>query len=45
MLQLPEFRNEPYLDFTQPQNRKAMEQAMEKVLDRQSSEVGQSFET
>lgn len=31
MLSLPEFRNEPYLDFTQPENRAAMEQAMQKV--------------
>ena len=31
MLSLPEFRNEPYLDFTQPDNRNAMEQAMQKV--------------
>ena len=31
MLSLPEFRNEPYLDFTQPEDRAAMEQAMQKV--------------
>jgi len=31
MLQLPAFRNEPYLDFTKPENRQAMQKAMEKV--------------
>jgi 1-pyrroline-5-carboxylate dehydrogenase len=30
-LSLPEFRNEPYLDFNEPGNRRAMEAAMEKV--------------
>ena len=30
-LNLPEFRNEPYTDFTQPENRKRMEEALEKV--------------
>jgi 1-pyrroline-5-carboxylate dehydrogenase len=28
---LPEFRNEPYADFSQPQNRQAMEQALAQV--------------
>jgi 1-pyrroline-5-carboxylate dehydrogenase len=31
MLQLPAFRNEPYLDFTNPENRQAMQKAMDKV--------------
>jgi 1-pyrroline-5-carboxylate dehydrogenase len=31
MLSLSPFQNEPYLDFTQPKNRAAMEQAMQKV--------------
>jgi 1-pyrroline-5-carboxylate dehydrogenase len=30
-LELPEFRNEPYTDFTQPANRRRMEEAMAKV--------------
>jgi 1-pyrroline-5-carboxylate dehydrogenase len=40
MLKLPEFRNEPYLDFTQPQNRRAMQQAMEKVR----GELGREYD-
>ena len=40
MLKLPEFRNEPYLDFTQPQNRHAMQQAMEKVR----GELGREYD-
>jgi 1-pyrroline-5-carboxylate dehydrogenase len=40
MLNLPEFRNEPYLDFTQPQNRQAMQQAMEKVR----GELGREYD-
>ncbi len=31
MMQLPEFRNEPYTDFTVPENRKRMEDALAKV--------------
>jgi len=31
LTQLPEFRNEPYTDFSIPANRKAMEEALEKV--------------
>jgi 1-pyrroline-5-carboxylate dehydrogenase len=31
VINLPEFRNEPYTDFTQPANRKRMEEALAKV--------------
>jgi 1-pyrroline-5-carboxylate dehydrogenase len=31
LLKLPEFRNEPYTDFSKPENRKRMEEAQEKV--------------
>ena len=31
VMNLPEFRNEPYTDFTQPANRKRMEEALAKV--------------
>ena len=31
VLSLPEFRNEPYTDFKQPENRKRMEEALAKV--------------
>ena len=40
MLHLPEFRNEPYLDFTNADNRRAMEAAMEKVR----SELGREYD-
>lgn len=40
MLSLPEFRNEVYLDFTKPDNRRAMEQAMEKVR----GELGRQYD-
>ena len=40
MLSLPEFRNEPYLDFAQPENRRAMEQAMETVR----SQLGREYD-
>ena len=30
-LKLPEFRNEPYTDFSRPENRKRMEEALAKV--------------
>jgi 1-pyrroline-5-carboxylate dehydrogenase len=39
MQSLPEFRNEPYLDFTKPENRKAMQQAMAKV----QGELGREY--
>ena len=34
-----EFRNEPYTDFSKPENRKAMEQALEKV----KGELGREY--
>jgi 1-pyrroline-5-carboxylate dehydrogenase len=37
---LPEFRNEPYLDFTQPDNKQAMQQALEKVR----GELGREYD-
>ena len=40
MISIPEFRNEPYLDFTQPENRRAMANAMQKVR----SELGQEYD-
>jgi 1-pyrroline-5-carboxylate dehydrogenase len=40
MLSLPEFRNEPYLDFSEAGNRRAMQQAMEKVR----GELGREYE-
>jgi 1-pyrroline-5-carboxylate dehydrogenase len=40
MLKLPEFRNEPYLDFSQPANREAMQKAMEKVR----GELGREYD-
>lgn len=39
MLSLPEFRNEPYLDFSRTENRAAMERAMQKVR----SELGREY--
>ena len=36
----PEFRNEPYLDFSQPETHRAMQQAMEKVR----GELGREYE-
>jgi len=40
MPQLPAFRNEPYLDFSKPENRQAMEKAMEKVR----AELGREYD-
>src|SRR5262245_48505161 len=40
MTALPEFHNEPYLDFSKPENRKAMTQAMEKVR----GELGREYD-
>ncbi len=39
-LSLPEFRNEPFADFTKPENRSAIEQALAKV----KSEFGREYE-
>jgi 1-pyrroline-5-carboxylate dehydrogenase len=40
VLSLPEFRNEPYTDFTQPENRQRMEQALAKVR----AQLGREYE-
>ncbi|HYI93352.1 MAG TPA: L-glutamate gamma-semialdehyde dehydrogenase, partial [Bryobacteraceae bacterium] len=40
MLHLPEFRNEPYLDFTKADNRRSMEAAIEDVR----SQLGREYE-
>src|SRR5712692_8850423 len=40
MRRLPEFRNEPYADFSLPENRHAMEAALQKVR----SELGREYE-
>jgi 1-pyrroline-5-carboxylate dehydrogenase len=39
-LTLPEFKNEPYTDFSQPENRRGMQQALAKVR----SEFGREYE-
>ena len=39
-MNLPDFRNEPYTDFSDPQNRHAMEVAQKKVRDA----LGQEYE-
>lgn len=39
-LQLPEFRNEPYTDFSEPAKRQAMQEALQKVR----SEFGREYE-
>jgi len=38
-LNLPEFRNEPYTDFSKPENRARMEEALTKVR----SELGREY--
>ena len=38
-IQMTEFTNEPFVDFSQPQNRKAMEDALKKV----ASEFGREY--
>jgi len=38
-LHVPEFTNEPFVDFSQPQNKKAMEDALAKV----AAQFGQEY--
>ena len=39
-LKLPEFRNEPYTDFSRPENRRRMEEASAKVR----AQLGREYE-